>query len=138
MNSYSYEELLPGMKESFQAEVREETLSAFNKITGDINPLHNDEDYAKQKGHPGRVVYGMLTASYLSTLAGVYLPGKNSLIHTVEIKLERPVYIGDVLTVEGEVVEKNDTFRFVVIKAIIKNQNGKKVLKAKLQVGVEE
>ena len=126
------------MKESFQAEVREETLSAFNKITGDINPLHNDEDYAKQKGHPGRVVYGMLTASYLSTLAGVYLPGKNSLIHTVEIKLERPVYIGDVLTIEGEVVEKNDTFRFVVIKAIIKNQNGKKVLKAKLQVGVEE
>ena len=126
------------MKESFQAEVREETLSAFNKITGDINPLHNDEDYAKQKGHPGRVVYGMLTASYLSTLAGVYLPGKNSLIHTVEIKLERPVYIGDVLTIEGEIIEKNDTFRFVVIKAVIKNQNGKKVLKAKLQVGVEE
>ncbi|MBQ7563360.1 MAG: MaoC family dehydratase [Lachnospiraceae bacterium] len=138
MNDYSYEEILPGMKESFQVKITEEELEAFQKLTGDTNPLHTREDYAKERNHPGRVAYGMLTASYLSTLAGVYLPGRRSLIHTAEIKLERPVYIGDVLTVEGEVTEKNDTFRFIVLKAVIKNQDGKKVLKAKLQVGVEE
>ena len=77
----------------------------------------------------------MLTAAYLSTLAGVYLPGEHSLIHSVELKLERPVYAGDVLAVEGEVVEKNDTFQFIIVKALIRNQEGKKVLKAKLQIG---
>lgn len=137
MNNYSYEELEIGHEESFTVTVTEKMLDDFRDITGDVNPLHNDEEYAISKGHPGRVAYGMLTAAFMSTLAGVYLPGKKSLIHETETKLEKPVYAGDVLTVSGTVKEKNDTFRFIVVKVIIKNQNGEKVLKGKMQVGID-
>ena len=137
MNEYRYDDIKTGHKESFTVSVTEEMMKSFCNITGDINPLHNDEDYAKSKGHPGRVAYGMLTASLLSTLAGVYLPGRNSLIHEVKLKFAKPVYIGDTLTVEGVVEEKHDVYSLLVIKATIKNQNGDKVCRAKMQVGVE-
>ena len=138
MNRYTYEELYPGLKESFTVRVRSEDLDSFRDITGDLNPLHMDDRFAGEKGYKGKVAYGMLTAAYLSTLAGVYLPGERSLIHSVEIKLEAPVYEGDELTVSGEVKEKNDTFRFIIIKVLIRNQDGKKILKGKMQIGVTE
>lgn len=137
MNEYTFEEIEIGHKESFTVSITEEMMQKFLDITGDINPLHNDEDYAKSKGNPGRVVYGLLTGSFLSTLAGVYLPGKRSLIHEVKIKCAKPVYIGDTLTIEGVVEEKHDAFSLLVIKASMKNQNGQKVCRAVMQVGVK-
>lgn len=136
MNEYKYEEIQTGHKESFTVTVTEEMLDSFRAITGDINPLHNDEAYAKSMGHQGRVAYGMLTGSLLSTLAGVYLPGKRSLIHEVNIKFSKPVYIGDTLTVEGVVDEKNDTYSLLMLKVTIRNEHGDKVCKAKMQVAV--
>ena len=70
----------------------------------------------------------------LSTLAGVYLPGKRSLIQEVKIKFAKPVYIGDELTVEGEVDEKHDAYSLIMIKVTIRNQDGVKVCRAKMQV----
>ena len=137
MNDYSYEDITIGQKESFSITITDKMLESFKAITGDINPLHNDEDYAIKKGHLGKVAYGMLTASFLSTLAGVYLPGKRSLIHEVNIKLEKPVYVGDVITIEGTVKEKNDTFSFIVVKVLMRNQKGEKVLKAQMQIGID-
>lgn len=137
MNEYTYEQIEIGHREEFEIAVTEEMMSSFCRITGDVNPLHNDDDYAIRKGHPGRVVYGMLTASLLSTLAGVYLPGKNSLIHEVKIKFAKPVYVGDMLTVEGVVEEKHDVYSLLVLKVTIRNQNKEKVCRAKMQVGVE-
>ena len=138
MNEYTYEEITVGQKESFEVTVTDEMMESFCTLTGDINPLHNDKDYAVSKGHPGRVVYGMLTGSMLSTLAGVYLPGKRSLIQEVKIKFAKPVYIGDTLTVEGVVEEKHDSYSLIIIKATIKNQKGEKVCRARMQVGVED
>ena len=137
MNAYTYEEIEVGHKESFVVKVTKEDMDRFREITGDINPLHRDETYAREKGHESCVVFGMLTASYLSTLAGVYLPGERSLIHSVNTKFSGAVYVGDELTIEGTVKEKNDTFRFIVVKVLIKNQKGEKVLKAEMQIGVE-
>ena len=136
MNAYRYEEIEVGHKESFTVTVTEEMMGSFRDITGDINPLHNDEGYARTEGYPGRVAYGMLTGSFLSTLAGVYLPGKYSLIQEVRLKFAKPVYIGDTLTVEGLVEEKNDTYSLLMVKATIKNQDGLKVCRAKMQIGV--
>lgn len=136
MNEYTYEEIEVGQQEEFTVTITEEMLSAFKNITGDINPLHNDEEYAKEKGYKGRVGYGMLTASFLSTLAGVYLPGKRSLIQEVTIKFSKPVFVGDVITVEGMVDEKNDTFNLIMIKYVMKNQDGLKVMKGTMQIGV--
>ncbi len=136
MNTYTYEQIKVGQKESFKVKVTEEDMESFRKITGDINPLHADEEYAREHGHKGCVVFGMLTASYLSTLAGVYLPGEHSLIHSVDIKLEGIVYPGDELNIEGTVTEKNDTFRLIMVKVVMTDQSGRKVCKAKMQIGI--
>ncbi len=134
MNEYKYEEIELGHKESFTVTVTEDMMSSFCKITGDVNPLHCDEAYAVSQGHSGRVVYGMLTSAMLSTLAGVYLPGKRSLIQEVKVKFAKPVYIGDELTVEGVVEEKHDAFSLIIIKVTIRNRDGVKVCRAKMQV----
>lgn len=136
MNEYKYSDIVEGMQESFKVTVTEQMMESFLGITGDVNPLHNDLDFAKEKGYDNRVVYGMLTASFLSTLAGVYLPGKNSLIYETQTKFAQPVFPGDELTVSGTVEEKNDLFQVFTMKVVIRNQKGEKVLRGSMKVGV--
>lgn len=125
-----------GTKESFQVTVTGEMLEQFGLITGDFNPLHTDESFAKQKGYEGKVVYGMLTASFLSALAGMYLPGERSLIHRVEVEFPKPVYVGDILNVTGRITDMNETFRIFEMKVIVTNQQQDKVLRGKMRIQV--
>ena len=74
MNHYRYEALSVGMAERFSATITEEMMSAFRTLSGDPNPLHIDADFARAHGFPDRVVYGMLTASLLSTFGGGTFP----------------------------------------------------------------
>ena len=136
MNHYTLAEMQPGLTESFTVTVTQEMMDAFLNLTGDCSPIHVDEDYAKGRGYPGRVVYGMLGASFFSTLAGVYLPGEHCLLHSVEAKFAKPVFIGDTLTVTGKVTEVNDTFGEITVKAVIENQNGQKVTRGLIKAGV--
>ncbi len=135
MNEYRIDDLKIGMKESFEVTVTEEMMTAFCSVTGDVNPLHTDREYAKAAGYDDRVCYGMLTASFLSTLAGVYLPGRYSLIRTVEIKCALPVFVGDRLTVTGTVTEISTDYGFFEMKVEIRNTSGEKVLRGNMQVG---
>ena len=136
MNSYTFSELSPGVKQTFTAEVTEEKMAQFYALSGDCSPIHMSDAYAQERGYPGRVVYGMLGASLFSTLAGVYLPGEHCLLHGVECKFAKPVFIGDTLTVTGEIVETNDTFHTIKIKASITNQNGETVTRGTIRAGV--
>lgn len=136
MNSYSYESITIGMTESFTVRVTEKSMENFLELTGDINPLHNQKDYAMKKGYKDRVVYGMLTAAFFSTLAGVYLPGERSLIHSVETKMMKPVFIGDELVVIGKVLEKSESLPIITINVVVKNQNSETVMRGKMQIGV--
>ena len=136
MNHYTLAEMTPGLTEEFTVTVTPEMMDAFRAITGDVSPIHIDADYARGRGFPGRVVYGMLGASFFSTLAGVYLPGEHCLLHGVECKFARPVFIGDVLTVSGTVTEVNETFREITVKAVITNQNGQRVTRGIIKAGL--
>ena len=136
MNEYTYDEITIGQEESFQVTVSEEMMEQFLHITGDVNPLHRDAVYAVTRQYVDKVVYGMLTASFFSTLAGVYLPGRYSLIHSVETKFLRPVYVGDMLTVSGTVKEKEDAYRMLILNLLIKNRKGEKVVKGTMQIKV--
>lgn len=136
VNHFSFAELEIGQSGGFSVTVTKEMLEAFETLTGDSNPLHKDEQFAAEHGFTGRVAYGMLTASFLSTLAGVYLPGERSLIQSVEAKFVRPVFIGDRLTVSGTIIELNDTVQQIVLKVEIWNQAGDKVLRGKMKVGM--
>ena len=136
MNSYEWQDLSVGMEEHFEVEITTSMLDNFRALTGDVNPLHEDAEYAKSKGYPDRVAYGMLTSSFLSTLAGVYLPGKKSLIHSVESKFVKPVFPGDVLKVSGTVTDLDERFQMLHLKVVIFNQKGEKVLRGSMQIGV--
>lgn len=125
-----------GQKEEFIAEVTQEKMEMFYALTSDDNPLHRNEQFAKQHGYKACVVYGMLTSSFLSTFAGVYLPGEFCLIQSVESKFTKPVYIGDRLTISGVISELHDSVQQAVIKVKIANQNQELVCKAKIKVGV--
>ncbi|MDO4565828.1 MAG: MaoC family dehydratase [Oscillospiraceae bacterium] len=136
MNRYSLGELEVGLTESFKVSISAEMLESFREITGDINPLHCDEGFAKARGFSGRVAYGMLVASLYSTLAGVYLPGERCLLHEVDAKFKKPVFIGDELTVSGSVSEINEAFSRLEISARIVNQKGETVNRARIIAGV--
>ena len=136
MNSYKFVDINVGLEESFSVRVNSEKLDKFLKISGDINPLHTDAEYSKSKGFSDRVVYGMLTSSFFSTLVGVYLPGKYCILQGVDIQFSKPVYIDDILTITGKVSYINEAYRQLEIKAVIINQDNKKVSKATIKVGV--
>lgn len=136
MNHYTLSELAVGQSESFTVTVTQEMMEDFYRLTGDDSPIHRSQEYAAGRGYPGRVVYGMLGASFFSTLAGVYLPGEHCLLHGVEAKFARPVFIGDTLTVKGTVTEVNDTFKEITVRAEIFNQEGKKVTRGLYRAGL--
>jgi len=136
MNNYCYDEIVIGQTDRFSIQITQEMQNAFLDITGDNNPMHIDEAYAQSKGFRGKLVYGMLTASFYSTFVGVLLPGKKCLLQDAEIKFRKPVFIGDVLEIKGECVDKYDTFKQLLLKVKIYNQNKELVSSAKLNVAV--
>ena len=138
MNHYVFEDLTLGLEHFFDVTITAAMLERFYDISGDSNPLHIDSAYAKAKGFPDQVVYGMLTASFYSTLVGVHLPGKNALLYGVNTTFHQPVFIGDILTVHGIVHHVHEDYKLIEIKAFIVNQHKKKVSKAKIKVGLHE
>lgn len=76
MNTYKYEDLKIGLKESFSCTITEEMMDSFCSLSGDLNPLHMDNDFAMSHGFQGRVAYGMLSASLFSRLGGGVSPRK--------------------------------------------------------------
>lgn len=138
MNEFTFKDIASAenMEQSFTVTITQEMMNNFLKITGDLNPMHVDSDYAKSNGFKDSLVYGLLTNSFYSTLAGVYLPGKYCLLQEVAAQFTKPVFVGDMLTVSGKVSEIQETFRRIIIKGRIKNQNGETVNRATITAGV--
>lgn len=136
MNHYCYEDIQIGQSEQFCVTITPEMMEQFQMITSDHNPLHTSNKYAAAHGYSGKVCYGLLTASMLSTLAGVYLPGEKSLIHSVNINFVKPVLENEQLTVKGTVTAKDDKFRYITLKTEIFSENAGKVLRGVMTVGV--
>lgn len=138
MNEYKLSDIQIGMEVTFNRVMTLEMENAFREISGDENPLHKDDEFARSVSrgkYQSHISFGMLTASLYSTLAGVYLPGINSLLHSFEeISFLKPVVAGDKLTVTGEVVDKIDDLKLIRIKAAIRNQNSQLVSRAKMKV----
>ena len=136
MGEYRISDISVGMKESFSRTITADMMQKFFDVTGDENPLHTDKEFAIGKGFTDRVVYGMLTASLISTLGGCYIPGKFCLIQGVEVKFAKPVFVGDELTISGEVSKVDADLRYLEIKVAIRNQKNEKVLRGILKAGV--
>lgn len=136
MNEYKLSNIKIGLEESFSVVIDSSKLDKFLDISNDLNPLHVDNAYAKEKGFDGRVVYGLLTASFYSTLVGVYLPGKYCILQSIDTQFLKPVYIGETLTIAGKISYINAAYKQIEIQATIVNQNGQKVSKATIKTGL--
>jgi acyl dehydratase len=135
MNTFTFDEINIGYSASFEVVITEEMMKQFLGISGDRNPLHTNSDYAKSQGFQQKVVYGMLVSSFYSRLIGEYIPGKYCVLETIEILFNNPVFVGDRLTVSGQVKNKYPSVHSIEISAKIVNQSGKKTSKAKIMTG---
>ncbi len=111
--SYTIDELEPGMSESYSRTVTEQDVALFGEISGDMNPVHFDEEFAKKTIFRGRIVHGALTLSFLSTVLGTKMPGPGTVVFNLTIAFKGPVRIGDTVTALCTVREKVGTRRAV-------------------------
>jgi 3-hydroxybutyryl-CoA dehydratase len=134
LNEYTFEEIKLGMKESFEVNITESMENNFAKITGNYNPLATDNEYAATTNYKKRICPGMFTASFFSRLTGMHLPGKYALVYSQSLNFVNICYIGDQITVEGEVIEKNNATKMITLNTVITNQEGKKLIYGKALV----
>jgi|JI102314A1RNA_FD_contig_31_5445353_length_1400_multi_3_in_0_out_0_3 3-hydroxybutyryl-CoA dehydratase len=138
MNSYRWIDLSVGLSAQFEVTITAAALRSFAELSGDHNPLHVDDDFARQSGFPSRVVFGMLSSSFYSQLVGMYLPGRWALLHGIDLEFKAPAFIDDRLIVSGEITHLSEAFRRLEIKAAIVNVAGKTISKAKIRAAVNE
>jgi 3-hydroxybutyryl-CoA dehydratase len=99
------EEIKVGDSAKFSKTVSESDVYLFAGVTGDLNPAHVSEDYAKDTFFKTRIAHGMLSASFISTVIGTMLPGPGSVYMRQEVSFLAPVKFGDTITAVVEVAE---------------------------------
>ena len=105
-----------------------EHVETFARLTGDYNPLHFDAGFAKATRFGGLVVQGGLTTGLLHALVAMDLPGPGSVFLSQTWKFTAPVYIGDTITAQAEVVSVHATKPVTQLKILVTRQTGETVL----------
>jgi 3-hydroxybutyryl-CoA dehydratase len=95
LHGHYLEDIEVGMTAVYSRTVTEADVVLFAGISGDSNPVHLDNDYAKDTMFKGRIAHGMLTASFISTVLGTKLPGPGCIYVSQNLKFRAPVRIGD-------------------------------------------
>lgn len=120
----TYEAIQVGDQATFSKTIAEIDIYQFAGITGDFNPMHVDAEFAKKTMFGERIAHGMLTASFISTVLGMKLPGPNTIYLSQSNRFLAPVKIGDTIKVIVEVMEKIDHKRQIRLRTTIVNQDG--------------
>ncbi len=103
-------------------------VAAYAKLTGDYNPLHFDPEFAARTKFGELVVQGGLTTGLLHALVAMDLPGPGSVFLSQNWKFTAPVYIGDTITAEAEVLSMHETKPVCRLRMVVKRQTGETVL----------
>jgi 3-hydroxybutyryl-CoA dehydratase len=114
--------------------VSESDIYLYAGITGDFNPAHIDEEYAKKTFFKSRIAHGMLTAGFLSAIIGTTLPGPGTIYINQELNCMAPVHIGDTVTARVEVVEVTAEKNRVKLRTTCMNKDGITVLEGEALV----
>ena len=134
--TFEIDDLAQGKEFSFEKKISSNDVDMFARLTGDNSPLHMEDRFARKRGFKSRVVHGGLLVGCISQLVGVYFPGENSVIQTLNIKFSHPAYIGDVLKIHSIIDQISESMGTIILKLAITNQNtGQVLLKSKVQVG---
>ncbi|GAB6145926.1 MaoC family dehydratase [Desulfocicer niacini] len=127
----SFEDLAIGQKASLKKTITEADLDHFIAITGDVNPLHVDDEFARQTFFGQRIAHGMLSAALFSTMVGMHLPGTGAIYKSQTLEFLAPVFIGDTLCVWFEITDINAAVGEIGINSWIENQDGKTVIQGR-------
>ena len=127
ISNYCYEEIEIGQNICVNRTISGDDIKLFAALSGDLNPLHLDEDYAATTAFGKPIAHGMLCGALISATVAMNFPGPGSIYRSQTIRFTKPVYIGDTLTIDLSVTEKQDRSKLVTIKCIISNQHGKTV-----------
>ena len=96
--------------------VTHEDMAAFCDLSGDANPLHMDEAYARQLGFNGRVVFGALIVAKISCLLGMHKPGAGGLWTGLKINFRNPLYLDEKAELTGEITHLSKATRMISLK----------------------
>jgi acyl dehydratase len=114
--------------------VTDEQIEAFARLSGDRNPVHFDDGFARRIGFDGHIAHGAVTASLLSALLGMDLPGPGSVFLEQRVRFLAPVRPGDTITGTLEVTKVRPDKPIVTLRAEIANQAGARVADGELVV----
>lgn len=124
LENHTFEQLRPGDVARLVRTLTADDIAAFAALSGDVNPAHLDEAFARHSVFHGIVAHGMWTASLISTVLGTRLPGPGTVYLGQELHFRAPVRVGDSLCVEVTVLEKHAAGHVVVLSCRITNQAG--------------
>ena len=134
MEIAKFEDIQIGQKAKLTHSITSEDIDLFGKMSGDYNPVHFDDEWAKKTIFGGRIAHGLLTGAYISTLLANKLPGPGTVYLKQEFKFLLPVRIGDTIKAELEVIELIEDKKRIVLKTNCTNQNNEVVLDGKATV----
>lgn len=117
---YYIDQLRPGMSESFSKTVTEQDVMLFGEVSGDLNPVHFDEEFARKTIFRGRIAHGVLCLSYISTVLGMKMPGPGTIFISANSRFKAPVRIGDTVTTTCTVAEVTPEKRRVQFDCLCK------------------
>lgn len=127
LSNYTYDEITLGQKASYTKEIQEKDIQLFAAVSGDVNPVHLDAEFAAGTPFKERIAHGMLTGAIISAALALELPGPGTIYLGQTLRFRLPVKIGDTVTVQLEVTDKRDDKKFVTLDCKAVNQAGKTV-----------
>ena len=101
------EDFTVGMESTTEKTITIEDIKRFAEVSGDFNPVHLDEEFAKKTIFKRRIAHGFLTASFISTIIATELPGPGSIYLKQSLKFLAPVYINEKILVKVRIIEIN-------------------------------
>ena len=125
-----------GQHVTFTKTFTDEDIRRFVEITGDVNPLHVDDAFAARTQFGRRVLHGMLTASILSTMVGMLLPGTGAIYRSQTLRFLRPVHVGDTVTAHFVVRSIDRQKHRLEIESWIENAAGERVVDGMCEAGL--
>ena len=132
---HSLDSLYKGLVERFVFKATNEMMQSFVEISGDVNPVHTDSNYATSRGFDGMVVYGGILVAQISRMVGMHLPGRDSLWNSLNIQFAHPLLVGQTAELEARVEHISEATSSIEFKFKITSQ-GKKLAKGSAGVQI--
>ena len=123
-----------GQSASFSKTITESDVYTFAGLTGDLNPAHINEEYAKKTRFGGRIAHGILSAGLISAVIGMQLPGPGTIYMGQTLKFLSPVHIGDTVTAQVTVTSLDEVRRRAVLETTCVNQEGTVLISGEAKV----